>query len=121
MPQSILFDWSLSILDEKSAQAADLGSQFWALTALREGMAAMDVSFIRQWAAAVFTMCERLLDSEHTPAALLPPLLGVTSQVHTDLCPLVKLAHCEHDNRLLPNRCVLHIRRLPLTQPDHSA
>lgn len=59
----------------------DFSSQFWSLIALREGLAKMDLEVIRRWAAALFAMCEQLLDAEDTPPHLLRPLLDVVVQV----------------------------------------
>ena len=76
---SILFDWALPLLNEKERQ--DAGSQFWSLVALREGLVNMDLETIKRWAAALFEMCEGLLDAEDTPSNLLQPLLAVVVQV----------------------------------------
>ena len=59
----------------------DEGSQYWSLTALREGLAVMELDVIRRWAAALFAMAEQLLDAEDTPAHLLQPLLAIVVQV----------------------------------------
>ena len=41
----------------------------------------MDLEVIRRWAAALFAMCEQLLDAEDTPPHLLRPLLDIVMQV----------------------------------------
>lgn len=76
---SILFDWALPLLSESGN--SDVGTQFWSLIALREGLVAMDLENIKRWAAALFEMCERLLDAEDTSPSLLQPLLAVVVQV----------------------------------------
>ena len=84
---SALFDWSLPLLTgQHPGSPPDVGSQFWALTALKEGLAAMVTDTIKRWAAAVFDMCEQLLDSEDTSTHLLLPLLGVVIQVPSHIC-----------------------------------
>ena len=83
---SALFDWSLPLLTgQHPGSPPDVGSKFWALTALREGLAGMDMDTIKRWAAAVFDMCEQLLDSEDTSTHLLLPLLGVVIQVSSHI------------------------------------
>lgn len=76
---SILFDWALPLLTDTTSP--DVGSQFWSLLALREGLANMELDVIRRWAAALFAMCEQLLDAEDTPPHLLQPLLAIVVQV----------------------------------------
>ncbi len=76
---SILFDWALPLLTE--VDKPSFSSQFWSLIALREGLTKMDLEVIRRWAAALFGMCEQLLDAEDTSPELLQPLLDVVMQV----------------------------------------
>lgn len=85
MSRSVLFDWSLLLLSGEAGRQPEEGSQFWALVALREGLAALPDDTIKPWAAALFDTCERLLDSEDTSPRLLKPLLDVLTQVHTFL------------------------------------
>jgi hypothetical protein len=76
---SALFDWALPLLGPHAGR--DVGTQYWSLVALREGLFAMDLEVVKRWAAALFEMCERLLDAEDTPSHLLMPLLAVVVQV----------------------------------------
>lgn len=78
----ILFDWALPLLTPTSAAgAADVGVQFAALSALRECLAAADEVTLARYATVTFDACQKLLEDERTLMQLLPPLLGVLTQV----------------------------------------
>jgi len=76
---SALFDWALPLLGPQAP--SDSGARYWSLVALREGLLAMEVEVVKQWAATLLDTCERLLDAEDTPAHLLMPCLAVVVQV----------------------------------------
>lgn len=78
----LLFDWALPLLAPTSpAGAADVGVQFAALSALRECMWAADDVTLARYATVTFDTCQKLLEDERTLMQLLPPLLGVLTQV----------------------------------------
>ena len=85
MSQGLLFDWALALLGAQGRQA-DMGTQFWTLVALREGLAAVDEVTLARWATAVLDACQGLLDAEDTSVHLLAPILGVVVQVGAVLC-----------------------------------
>lgn len=81
--QGLLFDWALALLGaaQPGGRGADMGTQFWTLVALREGLAAVDEVTLARWATAVLDACQGLLDAEETSVHLLAPILGVVVQV----------------------------------------
>ncbi|KAK9839154.1 hypothetical protein WJX74_010625 [Apatococcus lobatus] len=79
--QGLLFDWALALLGaQPQGRQADMGTQFWTLVALREGLAAVDEVTLARWATAVLDACQGLLDAEDTSVHLLAPILGVVVQ-----------------------------------------
>ena len=82
MSQGLLFDWALALLGaQPGGRQSDMGTQFWTLVALREGLVAVDEVTLARWAHAVLDACQRLLDAEDTSVHLLAPILGVVVQV----------------------------------------
>ena len=78
----ILFDWALPLLTPGSAaSSADVGAQFAALSALRECLAVADDVTLARYGTVTLSACQKMLDEERTPMQLLPPLLGVLTQV----------------------------------------
>lgn len=78
----ILFDWAIPLLAPTSAaRSADVGVQFAALSALRECLAFADDVTLARYATVTLSACQKLLEEERTPMQLLPPLLGVLTQV----------------------------------------
>lgn len=82
----MLFDWALALLGAQAqGRQADMGTQFWTLVALREGLLAVDEVTLARWAHAVLDACQGLLDAEDTSVHLLAPILGVVVQVPAPL------------------------------------
>ena len=78
--QGLLFDWALALLGAQAqGRQADMGTQFWTLVALREGLVAVDEVTLARWAHAVLDACQGLLDAEDTSVHLLAPFSGSLS------------------------------------------
>ncbi|KAK9805272.1 hypothetical protein WJX72_010214 [[Myrmecia] bisecta] len=80
-PPGLLFDWALPLLGGQQTRPLDLGSQYWMLVALKEGLAAVDDKTLARYAYAVVDVCQQLLESEATSVHILPPLFAVVMQV----------------------------------------
>ncbi|CAL8462813.1 g2346 [Coccomyxa elongata] len=82
----LLFNWALPLLSpqqggDDSGQGADVGSMFWVITALREGLQHCDDKTVSRYGHALFEACQALLESEDLSVHLLAPLLALLTQV----------------------------------------
>ena len=84
VPSGLLFDWALPLLGQAPGQTrttnGDIGSQFWALVALRECLAASDDVTLARYGHAVLQACVGLLEAEDTSIHLMGPLLALLIQ-----------------------------------------
>ncbi len=81
----LLFDWALPLLSAQqgsadSSKAADVGSMYWVMTALREGLQLCDDKTVSRYGHALFESCQALLESDDLSVHLLAPLLALLTQ-----------------------------------------
>ena len=81
----LLFDWALPLLSAQqgsadSSKAADVGSMYWVMTALREGLQHCDDKTVSRYGHALFEACQALLESDDLSVHLLAPLLALLIQ-----------------------------------------
>lgn len=84
----LLFNWALPLLSpqqgrDDSGQGADVGSLFWVITALREGLQHCDHKTVSRYGHALFEACQALLESEDLSVHLLAPLLALLTQANS--------------------------------------
>ena len=89
----LLFNWALPLLrwrgngggggssDGSPREAAKVGSLFWVLATLREGLTACDERTLGRYAHALLQAAQALLEEESLSVHLLVPLLGVVALV----------------------------------------
>ncbi len=81
----LLFNWALPLLSAQqgrgdSGKGADVGSMFWVMTALREGLQHCDDKTVSRYGHALFEACQALLESEDLSVHLVAPLLAILTQ-----------------------------------------
>ena len=100
VPSGLLFDWALPLLGQAPGQTrttyGDIGSQFWALVALRECLAACDDVTLARYGHAVLQACLGLLEAEDTSMHLMGPLLAL----------LIQARHHGHSNLGIKGLCM---------------
>lgn len=85
----LLFDWALPLLNQledagsggTGSSAKHVGSLFWVLTALQEGLLHCDDRIVARYGNTLFNACQGLLESDDLSIYLLPPILAVLTQV----------------------------------------
>lgn len=87
MSPGLLFDWALPLLNVQqgpadSSKGVDVGSMFWVMAALKEGLQHCDDKTVSRYGHALFNACQALLESDDLSVHLLAPLLGLLSQVY---------------------------------------
>jgi hypothetical protein len=86
--QGLLFDWALPLLSHPEGSATGggtkhVGSIYWVLTALQEGLLHCDDRTVARYGNTIFDACQSLLESDDLSVHLLAPILNVLMQART--------------------------------------